>query len=91
MLEQMAKPVLLFFSFFEPTWYQTFTATMGALWSSWTISVSPFFRRTFLYGISTAVSAATPGAQVVSVSTSARISVRGGTGLSLQKVPSTVW
>src|SRR5512143_364417 len=39
--KRWAKPVLPGFSFFEPTWYQTFTAAIGALWSSWTIKVRP--------------------------------------------------
>src|SRR6185312_16867093 len=44
-----AKPVLPGFSFLEPTWYQVFTATIGALWSSCTSTVSPFFRTNFVY------------------------------------------
>ena len=42
--KRWANPVRPGFSFLEPTWYQTLTATMGALWSSWTTSVSPFLR-----------------------------------------------
>jgi hypothetical protein len=40
------------FSFFEPTWYQTLTATIGALWSSWTSTVRPLDRTNFSYGTS---------------------------------------
>ena len=42
--KRCANPVLPRFSFFEPTWYQTLTATIGALWSSWTTTVRPFER-----------------------------------------------
>src|ERR1041385_7137089 len=44
-----AKPVLPGFSFFDPTWYQVFTATMGALWSSCTSTVRPFLSTNFVY------------------------------------------
>src|SRR5207237_3069323 len=44
-----AKPVFPGFSFFDPTWYQVFTATMGALWSSCTSTVSPFLRTNLVY------------------------------------------
>jgi hypothetical protein len=47
-----AKPVLPGFSFFEPTWYHVLTATTGALWSSCTSTVRPFFSTNFVYGMS---------------------------------------
>src|SRR5438093_9850127 len=53
-----AKPVRLGRSFFEPTWYQMFTATIGALGSSWTSRVRPFFRTNRWYGIVIAAGAA---------------------------------
>ena len=40
-LEQVREAGLAGFSFLQPTWYQTLTATIGALWSSCTISVRP--------------------------------------------------
>ena len=40
--KRWANPVLPGRSFFDPTWYQTLTATMGALWSSWTMRTRPF-------------------------------------------------
>src|SRR5207248_1781118 len=51
--KRCANPVLPGLSFFEPTWYHTFTATMGALWSSWTMSVSPLSSVNSLKGMST--------------------------------------
>src|SRR5512143_1165453 len=50
--KRWAKPVLPATSFFEPTWYQTLKATIGALWSSWTIRVSPLSRTNFWKGTS---------------------------------------
>src|SRR5512143_3764995 len=50
--KRWAKPVLPGFSFFEPTWYQTFTAAIGALWSSWTIRVRPLPSTYFWNGTS---------------------------------------
>jgi len=47
-----SNPVLPGSSFFEPTWYQTLTATIGALRSVWTTTVRPFARVNFSYGIS---------------------------------------
>src|ERR1017187_1822808 len=64
-----ANPVLPGRSFFEPTWYQTLTATMGALWSSGTTSVSPFPRTNFLKEIS--ISWANKGAKTNAISSSA--------------------
>ena len=40
-----AKPVRPAGSSFEPTWYQTDSATTGALWSSWTTTFRPFWQR----------------------------------------------
>ncbi|MBP1769484.1 MAG: hypothetical protein H6P96_102 [Candidatus Aminicenantes bacterium] len=61
--KRWAKPVLPATSFFEPTWYQTLKATMGALWSSWTIKVNPLSRVNFWKGMSIlAVWAARKGA-----------------------------
>src|SRR5205085_9636373 len=37
-----AKPVRPGRSFAEPTWYQRFTATIGAVWSSDSVTKSPF-------------------------------------------------
>jgi hypothetical protein len=53
MLEEVAKPVFPSCSSFEPTWYQTLTATMGALWSSCTIRVKPLSRTVLVKGMST--------------------------------------
>src|SRR6266446_10195605 len=50
-----ANPVFPGFSFFEPTWYQMLTATMGALWSSCTITVRPLSSTKRSYGISISV------------------------------------
>src|SRR4051794_4463479 len=44
-----ANPVLPGFSFFDPTWNHVFTATIGALWSSCTSTVSPFFSTNLVY------------------------------------------
>ena len=38
------------FSRADPTWYQTFTATVGTLWSSCRITVSPFGSVNIVYG-----------------------------------------
>jgi hypothetical protein len=40
-LEQVREAGAAGFSFFEPTWYQRLTATIGALWSSCTTTVMP--------------------------------------------------
>src|ERR1035437_5631127 len=64
-----ANPVLPGRSFFEPTWYQTSTATMGALWSSWTTKVRPLPRTNFLKEIS--ISWANKGAKTNAISSSA--------------------
>jgi hypothetical protein len=50
--KRWAKPVLPGFSFFEPTWYQMFTATMGALWSSCTSTGQPVVELEHLVGMS---------------------------------------
>src|SRR6187455_407445 len=39
--KRWAKPVRPGRSFFEPTWYQTFTATMGQFWSAWISTSRP--------------------------------------------------
>src|SRR5260221_7537178 len=48
-----AKPSLPLGSSLDPTLYQTVTAATGALWSSWTTTVSPFLRRKTVCGIDT--------------------------------------
>src|SRR6185369_2426341 len=48
-----AKPVLPFGSSFEPTLYQTLTAAIGALWSSWTMTVRPLLSLKLVCGIDT--------------------------------------
>src|SRR5690349_3903669 len=48
-----AKPVLPFGSSFDPTLYQVLTATTGALWSSWMMTVSPFFNLKLVCGMET--------------------------------------
>ena len=53
-----AKPVLPFGSSFDPTLYQTLTATTGALWSSWTITVSPLASLKVVCGIDTCLTSA---------------------------------
>ena len=45
-----ANPVLPGFSFFEPTWYHTLMATIGALWSSCTMTVRPLSKTNFWNG-----------------------------------------
>src|SRR3546814_20911823 len=64
-----ANPVLPGGSFFEPTWYQMFTATSGAAWSSCTTTVRPLGRTQVVDGPSsespatgTAAASLEPGA-----------------------------
>src|SRR2546423_3506346 len=47
--KRCAKPVRPGVSFFEPTWYQTLTPTMGVEWSSWKMTRSPFGRKNCVY------------------------------------------
>ena len=72
--KRWANPVLPGRSFFEPTWYQTLTATMGALWSSWTMRTRPFGstkRWKAIFGVSM------PGAAATGVDLAARAGGRG--------------
>jgi hypothetical protein len=80
--KRWAKPVRPGRSFFEPTWYQTFTATMGALWSSCTTSVSPFWSRKVVKGMSGISWASAPVAARASARASAR---RVGIGCVLSR------
>src|SRR5918999_1310013 len=50
-----ANPVRPGRSFAEPTWYQRFTATMGAVWSSESVTNSPFGSRNVSIGMRMAV------------------------------------
>src|SRR5262245_30163026 len=77
--KRWAKPVLPGFSFLLPTWYQTLTATIGALWSSWTTSVSPFWRTNFWNSMFT-VSAIEPDLPAIELALSAAGGLAGAGG-----------
>jgi hypothetical protein len=86
-----AKPVLPGLSFLDPTWYHTFTATMGALWSSLTIRVRPLSRTNLVKGMWISVSGAAPVAgTAIAAATrpNPRTAVRGVAGrLVILKTP----
>ena len=82
--KRCAKPVLPRFSFFEPTWYQTLTATIGALWSSWTTTVRPFERVNFSKAISGIGGRVPPSAAATAGTTAANANATSITRLLLR-------